>query len=422
MAYEKQTWENLPSQTTPINADRLTHIEDGVFNAAATADTAASNASSAISGLADKVDKVEGKGLSTNDFTDALKTKLDNVEAGAEVNVQSDWNQSDNSADDYIKNKPTLGTAAYKNSTSVVTDSTDVVESGAVKSTIGWGNKNLANFIDGKSISIDGTVVDHPSRIATVEPITIKTGLSYKYVNTIAGVDTKGIYAVWNGNTLVRREANVASDTILDTSGGDKLYVCAYASEAITVDSAKVMVIYADETNLTYEPYHASVSDSLAEKCDNSVIAPVENGSTASQAYAVGEHFIRDGAFCTCKQAISQGGSFTLNTNYTSGDVADELNRSSGTIGNTNCNFRYVVRNHTVFLYRNNVTSINKNTSITLGQIPTELKPPSTVANYVYETSSGNSASITIDSNTGNVIIWSSQDNYILPITLMYMI
>lgn len=60
-------------------------------------------------------------------------------------------------------------------------------------------------------------------------------------------------------------------------------------------------------------------------KCDNTVIAPVENGSIASQAYAVGEHFIRDGAFCTCKQAISQGGSFTLGTNYTAGDVATQF-------------------------------------------------------------------------------------------------
>lgn len=34
-----------------------------------------------------KVDVVEGKGLSTNDFTDALKTKLDAVEEGAQVNV-----------------------------------------------------------------------------------------------------------------------------------------------------------------------------------------------------------------------------------------------------------------------------------------------------------------------------------------------
>ena len=37
--------------------------------------------------LAKKVDKVTGKGLSTNDFTDALKTKLDGIETGAEKNI-----------------------------------------------------------------------------------------------------------------------------------------------------------------------------------------------------------------------------------------------------------------------------------------------------------------------------------------------
>lgn len=35
----------------------------------------------------DKVDKVAGKGLSTNDYTNAEKTKLDGVAAGAQVNV-----------------------------------------------------------------------------------------------------------------------------------------------------------------------------------------------------------------------------------------------------------------------------------------------------------------------------------------------
>ena len=42
------------------------------------------------------------------------KTKLDAIQAGAEANVQSDWNQTDSSADDYIKNKPTI--AAQVNS------------------------------------------------------------------------------------------------------------------------------------------------------------------------------------------------------------------------------------------------------------------------------------------------------------------
>ena len=38
------------------------------------------------------------------------KTKLDGVEAGAEANVQADWNQATTTADDYIKNKPTIPT------------------------------------------------------------------------------------------------------------------------------------------------------------------------------------------------------------------------------------------------------------------------------------------------------------------------
>lgn len=56
------------------------------------------------------VAKESGKGLSTNDYTDAEKTKLAGIAAGAEVNVQSDWNQTNSSADDYIKNKPSVYT------------------------------------------------------------------------------------------------------------------------------------------------------------------------------------------------------------------------------------------------------------------------------------------------------------------------
>lgn len=58
--------------------------------------------------ISTKVDKVTGKGLSTNDFTNADKTKLDGIESGAEANVQANWTQTDTTADDYIKNKPTI--------------------------------------------------------------------------------------------------------------------------------------------------------------------------------------------------------------------------------------------------------------------------------------------------------------------------
>jgi hypothetical protein len=56
------------------------------------------------------VDKVDGKGLSTNDYTTDEKNKLAGIASGAEVNVQSDWNAT--SGDAFIKNKPDLSVFA----------------------------------------------------------------------------------------------------------------------------------------------------------------------------------------------------------------------------------------------------------------------------------------------------------------------
>lgn len=55
-----------------------------------------------------------------NDFTDAYKAKLDGIAAGAEVNVQSDWNQSIVTNDSYIKNKPDLSIYAEKSELATV--------------------------------------------------------------------------------------------------------------------------------------------------------------------------------------------------------------------------------------------------------------------------------------------------------------
>ena len=91
---DKVTGKNL-SENDYTDADKA--IVDGVTSA-----------------LANKVDKVTGKGLSSEDYTTAEKTKLANIEAGAKANVQTDWNQRDSSADDFLKNRPELGTAALK--------------------------------------------------------------------------------------------------------------------------------------------------------------------------------------------------------------------------------------------------------------------------------------------------------------------
>lgn len=83
--------------------------------------------------------------------------------------------------------------------------------------------------------------------------------------------------------------------------------------------------------NSTNPVTSGGVYDALAVKSDITAIAPDESGnSTASQAYSVGEHFYKDGYFCTVTSAIASGGTLTKGTNYTEGDVSDALDDKMG--------------------------------------------------------------------------------------------
>ena len=80
------------------------------------------------------VAKEEGKGLSSNDFTAEAKSKLDGVAAGAQVNVQADWNAT--SGDALIKNKPSIPgkTSELTNDSGFITTS-DIPEGAAASTT-----------------------------------------------------------------------------------------------------------------------------------------------------------------------------------------------------------------------------------------------------------------------------------------------
>lgn len=119
---EKSAWNNkqsaltieqLNSVNSGIDSTKVAQIETNKNDIAGIKDgTNIDSFSDVEATLHDKVDKETGKGLSTNDYTTVEKTKLAGIAEGAEVNIQSDWNQVDNSKDDYIKNKPTIPRAA----------------------------------------------------------------------------------------------------------------------------------------------------------------------------------------------------------------------------------------------------------------------------------------------------------------------
>ena len=86
---EKSTWSGKQDALTAG-----TNIQINGTTISAT-DTTYSDATQSIAGL-----------MSTTD-----KTKLDGIANGAEVNVQSDWNEADSTSDAYIANKPTIPAA-----------------------------------------------------------------------------------------------------------------------------------------------------------------------------------------------------------------------------------------------------------------------------------------------------------------------
>lgn len=92
--------------------------------------------------LDQKVSKETGKGLSTNDYTNADKTKLAGIAPGAEVNVQSDWSTSDATQDSYIRHKP-----------SIPAKTSDLTNDSGFITGVAWGGitGTIANQVDLKN-------------------------------------------------------------------------------------------------------------------------------------------------------------------------------------------------------------------------------------------------------------------------------
>jgi Cu/Ag efflux protein CusF len=115
-AYIKHKPENLVQDASYVHTDnnfttaeknKLSGIEAGAqVNVQADWNQSNSSADDYIKNKPENLVQDADYVHTDNNFTTAEKSKLEGIEAGAEVNVQADWNQTNSSADDYIKNKP----------------------------------------------------------------------------------------------------------------------------------------------------------------------------------------------------------------------------------------------------------------------------------------------------------------------------
>ena len=150
----------------------------GLSSMAYQATSSYSSATQVSTALGSKVDKVSGKGLSTNDYTTDEKNKLSGIAAGAEVNVQSDWNAT--SGDALILNKPTIPAAAnngtYTVKTLVGTTTTNVSDFTANQS-----SADDITFVQGTNVTI---TPDATNRRITIASTYNDSKVEQKIVNT----------------------------------------------------------------------------------------------------------------------------------------------------------------------------------------------------------------------------------------------
>ena len=215
------------------------------------------------------VAKEAGKGLSTNDYTTAEKTKLSGIASGAQKNVQSDWNAT--SGDAFIKNKPaslpanggnadtvgghTVGIDVPANA--VFTDTKPVGMKGATASaagTAGYVPAPVAGSQD-KFLKADGTWATPANTTygeATEEKAGLMSAADKKKVNgmdaaiaakadkatTLAGYGIGDAYTKAQVNTELGKKANTA--TTLAGYGISDAYTKTAADAAIkkAVDAA----------------------------------------------------------------------------------------------------------------------------------------------------------------------------------------
>ena len=142
-----------------------------------------------------------------NNFTTALKNKLDGIATGAEVNVQSDWDVADTSSDAFIKNKPAIPTktsditndSGFITSAALPTKTSDLAnDSGFITNQV----NNLANYYDQTAINSMFNALDVPTKTSD---LTNDSGFLTTSTLPIATASNLGVVKIGSG-------INVAAD------------------------------------------------------------------------------------------------------------------------------------------------------------------------------------------------------------------
>ena len=197
------------------------------------------------------VKQVSGKGLSTNDYTTTEKNKLAGIAAGAEVNVNADWNAT--SGDAQILNKPTIPSAPGTLTTTATTAQSTAT------------NEALSGNIQLHKVAKTGSYNDLNNKPTIPQGTVTSVGITNG-----GGINVAGSPITTSGNITITADGSAIINNLGEGTSpaerGDYI-VAQYAGGGTTTTSyhrRKLSNVFAalnstDVTNaLGYTPYNAT--------------------------------------------------------------------------------------------------------------------------------------------------------------------
>ena len=272
-----------------------------------------------------------------NNYTAGEKSKLSGIAAGAEVNVQSDWNVTSSSSDAYIKNKPTIPTkvSQLSNDSGYITGytETDPVFSSSAAADItstditNWNSKADTSDIPTvtSDLTNDSNFVSDSSYVHTDNNYTTAEKNKLSGIASGAEVNQNAFATVKVGSTSLT--ADTKSDTLTITAGNNITLTPTASSDTFSIAA----------TDTTYSDVVAGGTSGLMTGSDKTKLNGIAEGaevnvqsdwnitSTSSDAYIKNKPTIpsktsdltNDSNFSTFSAIVSK----TQPTNQLTGDL-----------------------------------------------------------------------------------------------------
>lgn len=178
-----------------------------------------------------------------NNFTTTEKNKLAGISAGAEVNVQSDWTESDSSSDAYILNKPTLATVAtsgsytdLSNTPSIPTATSDLTnDSGYITLS------DVPAQVQADWTETDTNAASYIQHKPTI-PSTLSAGDGIDITNNVVSAKVDGSTVTVNASGELQASPAVTVDQTYDPTSTNPQSGTAVADALATIDTTDLFV------------------------------------------------------------------------------------------------------------------------------------------------------------------------------------